>query len=240
VSRAGDLAAARVLIVGAGALGCPAAWHLAAAGVGRLVLLDPDVVELSNLPRQTLHGAGALGMPKVDSAAARLRQAWPRLRVETHAEALEARNCTRYLPEADFVIDATDGVAAKFLINDACVELRRPFSHAGILGFLGQTLTVLPGRSACYRCLFPEPPDPEEVPSCQTAGVVGGIAGVIGALQAGEALKYLTGTGELLADRLLTFDALGGRWRHVQLARNPACPACAGMLDAASGARYGR
>jgi molybdopterin/thiamine biosynthesis adenylyltransferase len=238
------LATARVLIVGVGALGCPAAWHLASAGVGGLILVDPDAVELSNLHRQMLHGADAIGTPKVASAAARLGHAWPALRIETHAEALTAHNCERLFAPADFVIDATDGVAAKFLINDAAVRLRRPFSHAGIIGFLGQTLTVLPGRSACYRCLFPEPPDPDEVPTCQAAGVVGGIAGVIGALQAAEAVKYLTGEGELLADRLLTFDALTGRWRRVQLARNPRCPVCAEppirpTLDAAGGARYG-
>lgn len=237
------LAAARVLIVGVGALGCPAAWHLAAAGIGALTLVDPDVVELSNLHRQMLHGADAIGTAKVASAAARLSRAWPAVRIETHEEALTAHNAVRLLAPADFVIDATDGVAAKFLVNDAAVRFRRPFSHAGIIGFLGQTLTVLPGRSACYRCLFPEPPDPDEVPTCQAAGVVGGIAGVIGALQAAEAVKYLTGQGELLTDRLLTFDALTGRWRRVQLARNPRCPMCADppvpTLDAAGGARYG-
>jgi len=135
-------------------------------------------------------------------------------------------------------------VAAKFLINDGAVRCGRPYSHAGILGFLGQTMTVLPGRSACYRCLFPQPPDPDEVPTCQAAGVVGGIAGVIGALQAAEAVKYLTGQGELLTDRLLTYDALADRWRRVRLAPNPRCPVCAAgphraRLDAADPARYG-
>lgn len=231
-----------VLVVGVGALGCPAALHLAAAGVGRLVLIDPDRIELSNLHRQLLHRTSGIGTPKVDSAAARLRARFPALQVEPHAEALGPTNLPELFRAADFVIDATDGVAAKFLINDAAVRGRRPFSHAGILGFLGQTMTVLPGRSACYRCLFPEPPDPDEVPSCQAAGVVGGLAGVIGALQAGEAIKYLTGRGELLADRLLTFDGLTGRWRRVQLARNPRCPVCADLpatLDATRSARYG-
>jgi adenylyltransferase/sulfurtransferase len=221
------LAQSRVLIVGVGALGCPAALHLAAAGVGSLVLLDPDRVELSNLHRQILHRTSSIGTEKVASAAARIGTRFPALRVEAEAAALGPDNLPRLFGAADFVVDATDGVGAKFLINDGAVRCQRAFSHAGVLGFLGQTMTVLPGRSACYRCLFPEPPPAGEVPSCQEAGVVGGIGGLIGALQAAEAIKYLTGDGELLTDRLLTYDALSGRWRHVRLARNPRCPVCA-------------
>jgi adenylyltransferase/sulfurtransferase len=221
------LADGRVLVVGVGALGCPAAWHLASAGVGELVLLDPDRVELSNLHRQILHRTSSLGTDKVVSAAARLRQRFPTIRIETRATALDSDNLPELFGAVDFVIDATDGVAAKFLINDGAVRWRRPFSHAGIIGFLGQTMTVLPGRSACYRCLFPEPPLPGDVPSCQEAGVVGAIAGIIGSLQAAEAIKYLTGHGELLADRLLTYDGLAQRWRSIRLARNPRCPVCA-------------
>jgi adenylyltransferase/sulfurtransferase len=242
---AARLAASRVLVVGVGALGCPAAWHLAAAGVGSLTLVDPDTVELSNLHRQPLHGTRSIGTEKVVSAATRLRCEFPDLRIESHAEAFTSANSARLLADADFVIDATDGVAAKFLLNDAAVEHRSPLSHAGILGFLGQTLTVLPGRSACYRCVFPDIPDPDEIPTCQAAGVVGGVAGVIGALQSAEALKYLTGRGELLTDQLLTFDGLSRRWRRVRLRRNPRCPVCADLqpvpvLDATGGARYGR
>lgn len=238
------LAAARVLVIGVGALGCPAALRLGAAGVGTLVLVDPDRVELSNLHRQILHGSAAIGTLKVASAAARLAERFPRLRVETHAEALRADNGATLFAGIDFVIDATDGVTAKFLVNDTAVRLGKPFSHAGILGFLGQTMTVLPGRTACYRCLFPEPPDPAEVPTCEAAGVLGGIAGVIGSLQAAEALKYLTGQGDLLTDCLLTLDALTAGWRRVRLRRNPRCPVCAeppvrAPLDAAGSARYG-
>jgi molybdopterin/thiamine biosynthesis adenylyltransferase len=241
---AGRLAASRVLIVGIGALGCPAAWHLAAAGVGALTLVDPDTVELSNLHRQPLHTTQGIGTRKAVSAAARLRREFPQLRIDAHAEAFSGANSARLLADADFVVDATDGVAAKFLLNDAAVQHRRPLSHAGILGFLGQTLTVLPGRSACYRCVFPDAPDPDEIPTCQAAGVVGGIAGVIGALQSAEAIKYLTRRGELLADQLLSFDGLSGRWRRVRLRRNPRCPVCADLqpmpvLDALGGARYG-
>jgi len=220
------LAESRVLIVGTGALGCPAAFQLAAAGVGTLLLLDPDVVELSNLHRQILHRTSTLGVPKVESAAARLRTLQPDARVECHTGRLTAQNVTRFFRDADFVIDATDSVGAKFLINDGAVLLRRPYSHAGVLGFLGQTMTVVPGQTACYRCLFPEPPPADAIPTCQEAGVIGAVAGVIGSVQAAEAIKHLAGAAPALADRLLTFDALSRRWRTVALARNPRCPAC--------------
>jgi molybdopterin/thiamine biosynthesis adenylyltransferase len=248
------LADARVLVVGVGALGCPAAHHLAAAGIGTLVLLDPDRVEMSNLQRQVLHRVSTIGMLKVDSAAAWVRAHYPAVRVEAPAAALTPDTLPGWFRDAHFVIDATDGATAKFLINDGAVRERRPFSHAGVLGFLGQTMTVLPGQSACYRCLFPEPPPPDEAISCADAGVIGGIAGVIGSLQAAEAIKYLSGDGELLTDRLLTYDALTGRWRHIRLPRNPRCPVCADpaaeriggapaaaglRLDAADRARYG-
>jgi len=221
------LAEATVLVVGVGALGCPAALHLAAAGIGRLILVDPDRVELSNLHRQILHRTSTIGTHKVQSAAARLRERFATLRIDTHAEALTEANLVELFGDADFVVDATDGIDAKFLINDGAVRCRRAFSHAGVLGLLGQTMTVLPGRSACYRCLFPEPPAPDDVPSCQAAGVVGGIAGLIGSLQAAEAIKYVSHRGPLLTDSLLTYDGVSGRWRVVRLARNPRCPVCA-------------
>jgi molybdopterin-synthase adenylyltransferase len=232
------LAGARVLVVGVGALGCPAVQHLAAAGIGSLVLLDPDRVEPSNLPRQVLHRVSTVGTLKVDSAATWVRAHYPAVRVEAHAAALTAETLPGWFGAADFVIDATDGATAKFLINDGAVRERRPFSHAGVLGFLGQTMTVVPGHSACYRCLFPEPPPPEEAISCVDAGVIGPIAGVIGSLQAAEAIKYVTGDGELLTDRLLTYDALTGRWRHIRLARNPRCPVCADPAAAGIGGAF--
>ncbi|OFV90191.1 MAG: hypothetical protein A3J75_00535 [Acidobacteria bacterium RBG_16_68_9] len=219
------LAQASVLVVGAGALGCPAAWQLAAAGIGTLVILDPDVVELSNLHRQVLHRTSTLGAPKVESVAARLRERHPHTRVEAHAERLTDQNLAHFFRAADFVIDATDSVAAKFLINDGAVRFGRPYSHAGVLGFLGQAMTVSPRRTACYRCLFPEPPPTDAIATCQEAGVIGALAGVIGSVQAAEAIKYLSG-GAWLADRLLTFDARSRRWRTVALARNPRCPVC--------------
>ncbi|HSQ00706.1 MAG TPA: HesA/MoeB/ThiF family protein [Candidatus Dormibacteraeota bacterium] len=236
------LAAARVLVVGVGALGCPAARALAAAGIGTIVLIDPDRVELSNLHRQLLHGTDTIGRAKVESAAAALHREFPGARLETHAVRLDQHNLPELFAGADFVIDATDGAAAKLLINDGAVRCGIPFSHAGILGFLGQTLTVLPGRSTCYRCLFPEPPSEAEVVSCRDAGVIGPLAGVVGTIQAGEAIKHLTGQGEPLVDLLLTIDARSGRWRRVRLARNPRCPVCAApttgrRLDAAEAAR---
>jgi molybdopterin/thiamine biosynthesis adenylyltransferase len=246
--RSGDprrvLAGASVLVAGLGALGSAAARRLADAGVGRLVLVDPDVVELSNLHRQLLHDTSRIGRPKVDSAAESLRAGHPRLCVETHVGALDPTNSARYLAAAEFVIDATDGVASKFLLNDAAVLSGRPYSHAGILGFRGQTMTVCPGRSACYRCLFPEPPAGDEVPSCREAGIVGAVAGVIGSIQAAEAIRTLLGTNPALLGSLMTFDALTFRWRRVEVRRAPDCPACgdrppAGLLDAAGDASYG-
>lgn len=231
-----------MLLVGVGALGCPAARALAAAGVGTVVLLDPDRVELSNLHRQPLYRTEAIGRRKVDSAAETLQREFPGLRVEAHAQRLDTDNLAAFFAAADFVIDATDGAAVKFLINDGAVRCGTPFSHAGILGFLGQTMTVRPGESACLRCLFPEPPSEAETVSCRDAGVIGALAGVVGTIQAGEAVKHLTARGEPLTDRLLTIDALSGRWRRVRLARNPRCPACAAPrtarhLDAPGAAR---
>lgn len=242
-----ELTRATVAVVGMGALGCPAALQLAAAGVGTLILIDPDRVELSNLHRQSLHRTSAIGMLKVESAAARLRERHPAVHIEPRAAALDAAAMPALCSRADFVIDATDGSAAKYLINDGAVRGHRPFSHAGVIGFLGQAMTVLPGRSACLRCVFPEPPAAGELPSCREAGVIGGIAGVVGSLQAAEAITYLLGETALLTDALLTVDALTGRWRRVRVRRDPHCRVCAagpagarkGTLDAPSAARYG-
>ena len=236
------LARARVLVVGAGALGAPAALQLARAGVGTLVLIDPDVVEVSNLHRQVLHRTATVGEAKVASAASFLRRRYPAVRVQTHAEPLRVENLPYLFSQVDFVIDATDGVESKFLVNDGAVLSGTPYSHAGILGFVGQTMTVLPRRTACYRCVFPIPPAPDEVPTCQEAGVIGGIAGVIGSIQAGEAIKHLTGEGTPLTDRLLSYDALSRQYRRVPLVRNPHCPVCGirpAIATLAEAARYG-
>jgi molybdopterin-synthase adenylyltransferase len=220
------LAQSRVLVVGVGGLGAPAALHLAAAGVGTLGLIDGDTVELSNLHRQIIYRTTDIGQPKVAAAAARLAALSPSVAVRGFGERLTADNATRIVRDFDFVIDATDGIDSKYLVNDAAVLCGVPFSHAGVLAFHGQTMTVLPGRSACLRCLFPSPPAADEMPTCQEAGVIGSVVGSIGVLQATEALKYLLAVGTCLADRLLTYDAIASRWRTVVLKRRHDCPVC--------------
>jgi len=220
------LADARVLLVGMGGLGTPAAAALAAAGVGRLGLIDPDVVELSNLHRQPLYESGDIGRPKVDVAAARLRAQTPRLAVDTWRIRFGAEH-SALASRFDVVLDGTDTIAAKFAVNDAALAMDVPLVHAGVLGFQAQLLTVLPGCSACYRCIFEDPPPPGDVPSCQEAGVIGPLAPLAGTLQALEAVRLLTGHQAAFADRLLTIDARSGRWRTVSLVQNPRCPACA-------------
>ncbi|MBI4397378.1 MAG: HesA/MoeB/ThiF family protein, partial [Elusimicrobia bacterium] len=202
------LFSAKVLIIGAGGLGSPAALYLAAAGIGTIGIVDADKVELSNLQRQIIHFTNDLGRTKVESASAKMRQVNPDVTVRTYHEFLSAASARRILDGYDFVIDGTDNFAAKFLINDACVLAGIPYSHGGILRFDGQTMTVRPGKSACYRCVFVSPPPRGAVPSCSQAGILGAIAGMLGTIQAAEALKYVTGVGELLTDTLLVFDAL--------------------------------
>jgi len=220
------LAAARVLLVGMGGLGTPAAAALAAAGVGGLGLIDPDVVELSNLHRQPLYESGDIGRPKVDAAAARLRATRPRLAVETWRMRFGVEHGA-LAGRFDVVLDGTDTIAAKFAVNDAAVAAGVPLVLAGVLGFQAQLLTVLPGRSACYRCVFEDPPPPGDVPSCQEAGVIGPLTALAGTLQALEAVRLLGGSEAAFADRLLTIDARSGRWRTVPLFQNPRCPTCA-------------
>ncbi len=217
---------ARVLVIGAGGLGSAAAPYLAAAGVGTIGLVDGDRVDLSNLQRQILHATADLGRPKVVSASEKLQAIEPRIRVETVGEFVTAANVGRLVADYDFVIDGTDNFAAKFLINDACVLARKPFSHAGILRFQGQTMTVLPGQTTCYRCIFGAPPPQGLVPTCSQAGILGAVAGVIGSLQAVECLKHLLGIGQLLTDCLLTLDALSMTPRRVVFRRNHRCAVC--------------
>jgi molybdopterin-synthase adenylyltransferase len=220
------LRAGRVLVIGAGGLGSPAAQYLAAAGVGCIGIADGDLVELSNLQRQVIHGSSDLGRAKVLSARDRMLEINPGIQVECIGEWLTAENIGGIVARYDFVLDATDNFEAKFLINDACLDAGTTYSHGGILRFKGQTMTVRPGLSTCYRCIFPEPPEPEVALSCSKAGVLGVLPGVIGVIQATEAIKFLLGIGELLTSRLLTYDALTMRFREVALRRNPDCPAC--------------
>ncbi len=216
----------KVLIIGAGGLGSPAALYLAAAGVGTIGIVDGDRVDLSNLQRQIAHFTKDVGFWKAESASEKMRAINPEITVLPYNQYLFASNISEIIRDYDFVIDGTDNFATKFLINDACVFEGKPFSHGGILRFDGQTMTVTPGKSACYRCVFNAPPPPDLVPTCSQAGVLGAIAGMLGTIQAAEALKFLTGAGELLHNKLLTFDALKMDFRTVNLRKNENCPIC--------------
>ena len=216
-----------VLIIGAGGLGAPAAMYLAAAGVGRIGIADADVVDLSNLQRQVIHTTGDLGKPKVESAKETMLAINPEIEVETYHEFLTSKNILDIIKKYDFVLDGTDNFPAKFLINDACVMADKPFSHAGILRFKGQLMTVIPHETPCYRCVFHTMPPKDAIPSCKEAGVVGAMAGVIGSLQALEAIKFLTGAGDLLTGKLLTFDALKMKFHTITLPpRGEGCSIC--------------
>ncbi|MBO7669327.1 MAG: HesA/MoeB/ThiF family protein [Oscillospiraceae bacterium] len=215
-----------VLIIGAGGLGSPAAMYLAAAGVGTIGIADADAVDLSNLQRQILHATADVGKPKVESARETMQALNPDVQVNAIHSFVSADNITDLIADYDFILDGTDNFAAKFLINDACVLAGKPFSHAGIIRFSGQLMTYVPGEGPCYRCVFREPPPKEAVPTCRQAGIIGAMAGVIGCMQALEAVKYLTGTGDLLTGRLLTFNALTMEARTVSLPEEPDCPVC--------------
>lgn len=220
------LLSGKVLLVGAGGLGSPAGLYLAAAGVGTVGVIDADVVDLTNLQRQVIHFTADLAKPKVESAAAKMQAINPDVQVKTYHQRLTAANALGILADYDFVIDGTDNFPSKFLVADACHFTRKPYSHAGILRFDGQIMTVKPGETACYRCVFGAPPPAGAVPSCSQAGVLGVLAGVMGTLQATEAVKFLLGQGELLTDSLLVYDALKTTFRKVALRRNPKCPLC--------------
>ncbi|HEV8342550.1 MAG TPA: HesA/MoeB/ThiF family protein [Candidatus Binatia bacterium] len=218
---------ARVLVIGAGGLGSPAAFYLAAAGVGTLGLVDSDQVELSNLQRQILHSTPDIGHLKVESAKEKLHRLNPDVEILTYPIRLSEDNASEILASYDFIIDGSDNFTTKFLINATAVSLGKPFSHAGIVRLQGQTMTVIPEKSACYRCLFNEPPAPGEIWNCQQAGILGAIAGTIGSIQATEAVKYLAGMEEeLLVDRLLIYDAKAVKFRTIEVQRNPRCKAC--------------
>ncbi|HEX5068934.1 MAG TPA: molybdopterin-synthase adenylyltransferase MoeB [Vicinamibacterales bacterium] len=220
------LKSGRVLIVGAGGLGSPAALYLAAAGVGTIGIVDFDAVDETNLQRQILYGTPDVGQPKVAVAASRLREANPHIAIEEHAEALDASNAVRLISDYDVVLDGTDNFSTRYLVNDACVMARRPNVYGSVFRFEGQVSVFGTPGGPCYRCLHPEPPPAGLIPNCAEAGVLGVLPGVIGTLQATEAIKVLTGVGEPLAGRLLLYDALRMRFRQIVLPRDPACPMC--------------
>jgi molybdopterin/thiamine biosynthesis adenylyltransferase/rhodanese-related sulfurtransferase len=220
------LLAAKVLLLGAGGLGSPAALYLAAAGIGTLGVVDSDVVDLSNLHRQVLHSSDRAGWPKTESAAATIRAINPDVKVVGFQERLTRANVLRVIDGFDLVLDGGDNFPTRYLLNDACVMTGKPNVHGSIFRFEGQVTTFVPGRGPCYRCLYPEPPPAELSPSCAEAGVLGVLPGLVGMLQATEALKWVLGIGEPLIGRLLTLDALGSRIHELKLQRDPACPVC--------------
>jgi molybdopterin-synthase adenylyltransferase len=217
---------ASVLVVGAGGLGSPVALYLAAAGVGKIGIVDNDVVDLSNLQRQILHTTADVGRKKVESAHDTLRALNPHLDIVPHDIRLNASNILEVLKDYDVVAEGSDNFPTKFLVNDACVMTATPLSMAGIFRFSGQILTVVPQVGPCYRCLIPQPPPPGAIPSCQEAGVFGAMAGVVGVIQATEVLKLILGKGEVLNGRLLLFEALQMRFEPIEVKRNPECPVC--------------
>lgn len=221
------LKAASVLCIGAGGLGSPVAMYLAAAGVGRIGLVDFDVVDETNLQRQIIHGTSAVGRPKLESARTRLGDINPHVAVECHAVRLSSGNALELFGRYDVVIDGTDNFPTRYLSNDACVLLKKPNIYGAIFRFEGQASVFAPHLGGpCYRCLFPEPPPPGMVPSCAEGGVLGVLPGVIGVIQATEAIKLILGKGESLLGRLLLYNALDMKFREMKIRRDPACPVC--------------
>ena len=216
----------RVLVVGAGGLGSPASLYLAAAGVGTLGLVDFDTVDVSNLQRQVLYGTGDVGKSKLDTAAARLADINPHIRIVRHPDALKAANARAIIRDYDVIIDGTDNFATRYLVNDACVLEGRPNVYGSVFRFEGQAAVFAAPGGPCYRCLHPEPPPAGLIPNCAEGGVLGVLPGVIGTIQATEAIKLLAGVGETLVGRLLLYDALKMRVRQIQLPRDPECPVC--------------
>lgn len=217
---------AKVFIIGAGGLGCPVGYYLAAAGVGTIGIIDNDTVEISNLQRQIAHSVNTLGRPKIESAKATFEALNPDVNVIGIQDRITKDNILELIKDYDIVVDGSDNFPTRYLVNDACVMLRKPLVSGAILKFEGQVTTVLPGEGHCYRCLFEEMPPAGLVPSCQEAGVLGAITGVVGALQATEVLKLIVGKGDPLKNTLLIYDALKTTFRRVKVPKNPNCPVC--------------
>jgi adenylyltransferase/sulfurtransferase len=215
----------KVLCIGAGGLGAPIIQYLAAAGVGTLGIIDDDIVDLSNLQRQTIHG-GNLGKPKVESAKEFVNKLNPDVEVITYQTRITADNALEIISEYDIIADGSDNFETRYLVNDACVLTGKPLSHGSIFRFEGQVTTIIPHEGPCYRCLFEHAPPPGMVPSCQEAGVLGVLPGIIGVIQATEVVKYLLGIGDLLKGRLIFYDALNMSFEEINIRKNPQCPVC--------------
>lgn len=215
----------KVLLIGAGGLGSPNALYLAAAGVGTIGIADADTVSLSNLQRQVIHFTQDIGKPKVESAAEKIRQINPDVKVVTYDQFISQANASEIISDYDFIIDCTDSFASKYLVNDACVMAHKPFCAGGVVKYGAQVMTHVPG-SACYRCIFPEPPAENDVETCATVGVLGSVVGIMGSIQATEAIKYLTRIGELLTNKLLIVDALSMNFQSIAFNQNKECSLC--------------
>ncbi len=217
---------AKVFIVGAGGLGCPVGFYLTAGGIGTIGIIDNDDVELSNLQRQIAHSVHTLGMPKVESAKKTFEALNPDVGIIAIKDRITKDNILDLIKDYDIVVDGSDNFPTRYLVNDACVMLKKPLVSGAILRFEGQVTTILPGEGHCYRCLFEEPPPPGLVPSCQEAGVLGVLPGIVGALQATEVIKLILGKGHILKNELLIYNALKAEFRKVKIRRNPFCPVC--------------
>jgi adenylyltransferase/sulfurtransferase len=217
---------AKVLIIGCGGLGSPVSLYLASAGIGKIGLVDSDKVELNNLQRQIVHFTEDIGKPKVLSARKKLNAINPDVKIETYEMRLTSENIMEIIKDYDIVVDGSDNFPTRYLVNDACVFTKKPFSHAGILRFYGQATTIIPYQGPCYRCIFSQPPPPGSVPSCQEAGIIGPVGGLLGVIQALEVIKFILGKGELLVGKLLIIDVLKMDIRKVNIRRNPNCPVC--------------
>ena len=220
------LKAASVLMIGTGGLGAPVGMYLAAAGVGRIGIVDFDVVEASNLQRQIIHGTGDVGRPKIESARDRLREINPHIDIETHETRLTSENALRLFANYEIIVDGTDNFPTRYLVNDACVLTKKPNVYGSIFRFEGQASVFWAERGACYRCLYPEPPPPGLVPSCAEGGVLGVLPGIVGAIQANETIKIILGARDTLVNRLLVFDAWQMKFRELKLRKDPQCPVC--------------
>lgn len=219
----------KVLLIGAGGLGSPNALYLAAAGVGTIGIADADVVSISNLQRQVIHFTDDIDKPKVMSAAEKMRRINPDVKVVTYDCFITEDNAESIISDYDFIIDCTDSFTSKYIVNDACVKLGKPFCAGGVVKYGAQVMTYVPG-TACYRCIFPEPPAEDEVETCATVGVLGSVVGIMGSIQATEAIKYLTGIGELLTNKLLIVDALTMNFQNIQINKNNECAVCGNKL----------
>jgi len=217
---------AKVVIIGAGGLGSPIAYYLAAAGVGKIGIVDSDKVDLSNLQRQILHFTKDVGRLKTESAQEKLSAINPDCEVVPHTTRINAKNVLNIIGEYDAVINGSDNFPTRYLINDACIISKTPLFEGAVIGFSGQVMTILPHESACYRCLYEEPPPPGLVPSCQEAGVMGATPGVIGLIQATEVVKWILGKGKLLTNRVLIYSGLDMEFNELPVSRNPKCPVC--------------